>query len=162
MILRDDLIALDYLAARSEVDPRRIGVTGISMGATRSWWLMGLDERIRAGVAVACLTRYQNLIAHQSMKAHGIYYYVPGFLNHFDTEAVVALAAPRALLFQTGDRDEGSPPDGVHIIEQKVRPAYQLYNADGAFQSILYPGVGHVYLPEMWEKTLAWFDQYLK
>src|ERR1051325_3116806 len=57
MILRDDLMALDYLASRPEVDARRIGVIGMSMGATRSWWLMALDERIQTGVAVACLTR---------------------------------------------------------------------------------------------------------
>src|SRR5581483_7914744 len=61
MILRDDLMALDYLASRPEVDSDRLCVTGISMGATRSWWLMALDERLKTGVAVACLTRYQNL-----------------------------------------------------------------------------------------------------
>lgn len=161
MILRDDLIALDYLVSRPEVDSQRIGVTGISMGATRSWWLMALDDRIKAGVAVACLTRYQNLVAHEGLKYHGIYYFVPGFLNHFDTEAVVALAAPRPLLFQTGDRDEGSPVAGIRIIEAKVRPAYRLYGAERQFESVLYPGVGHVYLPEMWERTLAWMDDKL-
>jgi dienelactone hydrolase len=162
MILRDDLMALDYLASRSEVDPERIGVTGISMGATRSWWLMALDDRIKAGVAVACLTRYQNLMAHQALRDHGIYYYVPGFLNYFDTEAVVALAAPRALLFQTGDQDSGSPTDGVRVIEEKVRPIYKLHGAIDSFQSVIYPGVGHVYLPEMWQKTVGWFDTHLK
>src|SRR5215471_17868040 len=45
MILRDDLIALDYLASRPDVDGNRIGVTGMSMGATRTWWLMALDDR---------------------------------------------------------------------------------------------------------------------
>src|ERR1035441_3202416 len=67
MMLRDDLMALDYLASRPEVDARRIGVTGMSMGATRSWWLMALDERIQTGVAVACLTRYQNLIGKSTL-----------------------------------------------------------------------------------------------
>jgi len=33
MMLRDDLMALDYLASRPEVDARRLGVTGMSMGA---------------------------------------------------------------------------------------------------------------------------------
>ena len=46
MLLRDDLMALDYLVSRLEVDLDRIGVTGMSMGATRSWWLMALDERV--------------------------------------------------------------------------------------------------------------------
>ena len=162
MILRDDLMALDYLVSRSEVDARRVGVTGISMGATRSWWLMALEDRIKTGVAVACLTRYQSLIAREGLKYHGIYYYVPGFLNHFDTEAVVALAAPRPVLFQTGDQDEGSPVDGIRTIEWKVRSVYRLFDAENRFQSIIYPGVGHAYLPEMWTATLDWFDDKLK
>jgi dienelactone hydrolase len=162
MMLRDDLMALDYLASRPEVDARRIGVTGMSMGATRSWWLMAMDERIQTGVAVACLTRYENLIEHQMLKAHGIYYFVPNLLNHFDTEAVVALLAPRPALFMNGDQDSGSPPDGIRVIEQAVRPAYRLYGKEGDFQSFIYAGQGHVYTPEMWAKTLAWMDGKLK
>jgi dienelactone hydrolase len=162
MILRDDLMALDYLASRPEADPARIGVTGISMGATRSWWLMALDERIKTGVAVACLTRYQNLIQHEALKAHGIYYFVPGLLTHFDTEAVVALIAPRPVLFMTGSEDIGSPVDGIRAIESAVRPVYQLYGKKKLLQSRIYEGLGHVYSPEMWQSTLAWFDEHLK
>lgn len=162
MILRDDLMALDYLASRPEVDAGRLGVTGISMGATRTWWLMAMDERLKAGVAVACLTRYQNLIQHESLKVHGIFYFVPNLLNYFDTEAVVTLIAPRPVLFQTGDQDAGSPVDGIRVIESVVRPAYRLYGRESDFQSLIYPGLGHVYTPEMWAKTLAWLEQHLK
>ncbi|PWU16576.1 MAG: dienelactone hydrolase [Verrucomicrobia bacterium] len=162
MILRDDLMALDYLASRPEVDPKRIGVTGMSMGATRTWWLMGLDERLKAGVAIACMTRYQNLIQHEMLKAHGIYYFVPGFLNHFDSEAVISLIAPRAILFQTGDQDGGSPVDGIHALEDAVRPAFEVYGKPAQFQSLVYPGLGHVYTPEMWTHTMKWFEEHLE
>jgi len=162
MILRDDLMALDYLASRPEVEPTRIGVTGISMGATRSWWLMALDERIKTGVAVACLTRYQDLIQHEALKAHGIYYFVPGLLTHFDSEAIVALIAPRPVLFMTGSEDIGSPVDGIHAIESAVRPVYKLYGKEEDFQSRIYEGLGHVYTPEMWQRTLAWLGDHLK
>ena len=162
MILRDDLMALDYLASRPEVDAARIGVTGISMGATRAWWLAALDERLRAGVAVACMTRYEELIRTGMLKAHGIYYFVPGMLNHFDTEAVLALAAPRPMLFMTGDQDHGSPVEGIRKLEAKVRPAYKLYRAEAHFENAIYPGLSHVYLPEMWERTLAWMDRHVR
>jgi dipeptidyl aminopeptidase/acylaminoacyl peptidase len=162
MIVRDDLMALDYLASRPEVDTERIGVMGMSMGATRTWWLMGMDDRFKAGVSICCLSRYQNLIQHEALKAHGIYYFVPGFLNHFDTEAVVALIAPRPVLFLDGDQDISTPPDGIHAIESAVRPLYRLYGKEAEFESIIYPGQGHVYTPEMWEKTLTWLDQKLK
>ncbi len=161
MLLRDDLMALDYLASRPEVDATRIGATGISMGATRTWWLMALDERIKAGVAVACLTRYQNLISAGGLKYHGIYYYVPGLLEQFDTEAVVACAAPRPLLCLNGDRDEGSPVEGIREIERRVKPAWAVAGAPGAFRSDVFPGVGHSYTPEMWRRMLAWFEERL-
>ncbi len=162
MIARDDLIALDYLCSRREVDRSRIGITGISMGATRTWWAMALDERLKAGVAVCCLTRYQDLIEHGELKQHGIYYFVPGLLQHFDTEAVVALSAPRPLLFLSGEADAGSPVDGIRVIEEKASRAYHLYGAERKFQSIIYPGVGHQYTADMWRRMLAWMDAALK
>jgi len=161
MILRDDLIALDYLCSRPEIDSERVGVTGISMGATRAWWLMALDERLKAGVAVACLTRYQDLIATEGLKYHGVYYFVPGMLNHFDTEAIIASIAPRPLLCMNGDLDGGSPAEGIHKIEKAVKPVYDLYNAAPRFESVVYPNVGHVYLPEMWEKMLVWMGRHI-
>ena len=162
MIVRDDLMALDYLCTRPEVDAQRIGVTGISMGATRTWWLMALDDRPKTGVAVACLTRYQDLIVTRNLKAHGIYYFVPGMLNHFDTEAIIACIAPRAMLFMTGDQDAGSPVEGVEKIGTAVMPVYQLYGAGKAFENRIYPGIGHAYTPEMWQQTLNWLDKQLQ
>ena len=69
MFVRDDQVALDYLCSRPEVDPGRIGATGMSMGSTRAWWLAAVDERVAAVVAVACLTRYQELMAHGELRA---------------------------------------------------------------------------------------------
>ncbi|HVU16508.1 MAG TPA: alpha/beta hydrolase family protein [Candidatus Didemnitutus sp.] len=162
MMLRDDLMALDYLASRPEVDAGRLGVTGMSMGATRTWWLMALDERLKAGVAIACFTRYENLILKESIYQHDIGYFVPGMLKHFDSEAVISLIAPRPILFQTGDSDPGSPIDGIHRIETTVQSAYRLYDAGPEFKSIVYPGLGHVYTPEMWARTFSWLDAHLQ
>jgi dienelactone hydrolase len=162
MIVRDDLMALDYLCSRPEVDAQRVGVTGMSMGATRTWWLMALDDRPQAAVAVCCLTRYRDLIDAQMLKAHGIYYFVPGLLNHFDSEAVVACMAPRAFLSLAGAEDAGSPVSGIQKIETAAGPAWRLYGKADAFRSVIYPGVGHVYTPEMWQEMLRWFDTRLR
>jgi fermentation-respiration switch protein FrsA (DUF1100 family) len=132
------------------------------MGATRSWWLMALDERIKAGVAVGCLTRYQALIAEQKLSAHGIYYFVPDFLKYFDTEAVISLIAPRPILFMTGDRDAGSPVSGIKKIEEVVHKVYNLSHANESFKSIIYPNTGHVYTADMWDKMTKWMDKHLK
>jgi dienelactone hydrolase len=77
MMLRDEQIALDYLLSRPEVDPKRVGAQGMSMGSTRAWWLAAIDDRVKAIVGVACFTRYEDLIATRALRAHGIYYFVP-------------------------------------------------------------------------------------
>jgi dienelactone hydrolase len=162
MMVRDDLMALDYLFSRADVDSTRVAVTGISMGATRSWWLMALDERIKTGVAVGCLTRYQELISEQKLKAHGIYYFVPGLLKYFDTEAIISLIAPRSILFMTGDQDDGSPVSGIKKIEKVVQKVYDLNKVSENFQSIIYPHTGHVYTPDMWDKMTKWMNSQTK
>ncbi|HTI70619.1 MAG TPA: alpha/beta hydrolase family protein [Candidatus Limnocylindria bacterium] len=161
MMLRDDLMALDYLCSRPEIDTNKVGVTGMSMGATRTWWLMALDDRLKSGAAIACLTRYQDLIAAGQIKQHGIYYFVPGMLEHFDTEAVLACIAPRAIMCLNGTKDSGSPVAGIRKIDSILRPLWRLHEADWAFRCDLYPGVGHEYTRDMWAKTLSWFDETL-
>ena len=108
------------------------------------------------------MTRYTDLIRIEGLKYHGIYYFVPGMLNHFDSEAIMALAAPRPMLYLTGDKDYGSPIEGIRKLEAKVRPAYGLYRAEANFENIVYPGLGHVYLPEMWDKMAGWMDKHVR
>jgi dienelactone hydrolase len=160
--VRDDQIALDYLAGRPEVDRSRIGATGMSMGSTRAWWLAAVDERIAAVVGVACLTRYQHLIAHGQLRQHGIYYFTNGLLKNFDTEGVLALIAPRPCLALTGDLDAGSPADGIRVLEEKVGRIYGLLDAPYHFKSIIYKDVGHAYTAEMRVETLAWFARWFR
>jgi lysophospholipase L1-like esterase/dienelactone hydrolase len=162
MFVRDDQVALDYLCTRPEVDVKKIGATGMSMGSTRSWWLAAVDDRIASVVGVACLTRYENLLKHGQLRQHGTYYFVNGLLKHFDTEAVVSLIAPRSLLFLTGDLDAGSPADGIKIIEEKVGGVYKAAADPVKFKSIRYPDIGHTYTPAMRKEMLAWFDKWLK
>lgn len=162
MFVRDDQIALDYLCSRPEVDAKRIGATGMSMGSTRAWWLAAVDERVKATVAVACFTRYQNLIRHGGLNQHGVYYFTNGLLRHFDSEGVLALIAPRPLLALTGDLDAGSPADGIRDLERQVGKVYNAVGAPDRFRSVLYPDIGHTVTPEMRKETLAWFDRWLK
>ncbi len=162
MMLRDEQIALDYLVSRPEVDPTRIGAQGMSMGSTRAWWLAAIDDRIRAVVGVACFTRYEDLIAIRELRAHGIYYFVPGLLKHFDSEGVMALLAPRPFLALTGDRDAGSPPEGMKKLDDILTRLYQLHGTPERFRSIVYPETGHVYTDDMKQRMAAWFDRFLK
>ncbi len=162
MMVRDDLLALRCLLKRPEVDPRRVAAMGFSMGSTRSWWAAALDERISAVVSVACLTRYQSLLAAGGLAQHGIYYYVPGVLREgIDMEAVIGLIAPRPHLTLTGDQDAGSPADGVRAINSFQRKLYRLCGKPGNFRGVLFRGVGHVFTPRMWREAEAWLRKHL-
>ena len=161
MMLRDEQIALDYLISRPEVDANRVGAQGMSMGSTRSWWLGAIDDRIKAVVGVACFTRYEDLVAIRELRAHGIYYFVPGLLKHFDTEGVMALLAPRPFLALTGDRDAGSPPEGMKNLEAILTRFYKLHGKPERFQSVIYPETGHVYNDDMKKRMVEWFDKHL-
>jgi dienelactone hydrolase len=161
MMLRDEQCLIDYLQSRPEVDKDRIGATGMSMGCTRAWWLAAIDERVKAIVGVACFTRYTELIAHGNLRKHGIYYFVPGVLEHFDTDAIYALVAPRPMLMLSGDQDGGAPTDGIEVLERKLGAVYQLFGKPACFRSVVYEKTGHEYLPEMKAEMLAWFERHL-
>src|SRR5262249_54824476 len=74
MMLFDEHQALTYLAGRPEVDPGRLGVFGLSMGATKAWWLAALDPRVGVCIDLCCLTDFDELIAAGNLKGHSIYY----------------------------------------------------------------------------------------
>ncbi|MBL8796380.1 MAG: acetylxylan esterase [Planctomycetia bacterium] len=161
MMLREEQCLIDYLQTRPEVDKSRIAATGMSMGCTRSWWLAAIDDRIQGIVGVACFTRYTELIAHGNLRKHGIYYFVPGVLAHFDTEAIHALVAPRPHLELSGDQDGGAPTDGIIVLEKKLGALYELYGKKENFRSVIYKDTGHEYLPEMKAEMAAWFEKHL-
>lgn len=163
MMVRDDILALNLLANRPEVDSRRLGAMGFSMGATRTWWIAALDERIQAAVSGGCLTRYQNLVEAGNLRHQSIFYFIPNVLKErIDMEEVVGLIAPRAHLTLTGDRDDGSPVEGVRIINRFQEDLYRLYGRPERFRGIVYPDTGHEYTPEMWQETMGWLDTHLK
>jgi hypothetical protein len=159
MMLREEQCLIDYLETRPEVDKTRIAATGMSMGCTRSWWLAAIDDRIKAVVGVACFTRYTELIAHGNLRRHGIYYFVPGVFQQFDTEAIHALIAPRPHLELSGDQDAGAPTDGVIVLEKKLGALYGLYGKSENFRSVIYKDTGHEYLPEMKIELTDWLER---
>jgi cephalosporin-C deacetylase-like acetyl esterase len=150
MMLRDDLLALNYLVSRPEIDPQRVGATGMSLGGSRTTWLGALDQRLKVIIPVAQMTRYAEFAASGNYNLHGIYYHVPGFLKSgLDMEILTALAAPRTQMILIGDEDPLSPIEGVRKVIDFTRHVYKLYGADERFLPKIYPGLGHQYTAEM-------------
>jgi hypothetical protein len=160
MMMFDEFRALDYLASRSEVDDTRLGVLGMSMGATKAWWLAALDPRVKACMDVCCLTNYAELIHTHGLKEHGIYYYVPSLLKQFQTADINELIVPRAHLSVNGRHDPLTPPAGVEEIRDYLLPLYRQYGNASDCRIELFD-CAHAELPQMRQLILEWMDRYL-
>ena len=57
----DAIRAIDYLVSRPEVDPSRIGVTGISGGGTQTSYVAALDERVAAAAPTCYICGFHRL-----------------------------------------------------------------------------------------------------
>lgn len=160
MMMFDEFQAVTYLSGRPEVDAKRIGAFGLSMGATKAWWLAALDPRIRLCIDLCCLTDYEELIKIKNLKGHGIYYYVPGLLKHFQTHQINELIVPRPHLSLNGRRDLLTPPAGVERVRDYLLPLYRKYGKEEDCHVELFD-CGHEETPEMRRRVLAWLDKHM-
>ena len=103
--------AIDYLETRSEVDAKRIGVTGISGGGAITWYLAAVDERVAAAAPVCSTYTFGSQAQH--WRAFGqcdcIYFHNT---YGWDFPMVAALIAPRPLLMG-GKPFGGKEGDGL-------------------------------------------------
>lgn len=160
MMVYDSLRALDYLATRPDVDARRLGALGLSMGSTISWWAAALDTRVRVCVDICCLTDFDALIAARGLDGHGLYYYVPSLLKHFSAAQINALIAPRAHLSLAGLLDPLTPPAGLDRIDAALREAYAAAGAPDAWRLVRSP-TGHAETAAMRAEIVDWLERWL-
>jgi cephalosporin-C deacetylase-like acetyl esterase len=160
MMLFDEVQAVTYLSQRSEVDANRIGAFGLSMGATKAWWLAALDPRIKLCIDLCCLTDYQELIRTDHLKGHGIYYYVPRLLKYFQTHEINELIVPRPHLSLNGRRDLLTPPAGVERIRDHLLPLYEKHGKKADCRIELFD-CGHEETAEMRRLVVEWLERYL-
>jgi pimeloyl-ACP methyl ester carboxylesterase len=109
----DHMRALDYLCSLEQVDPRRLGCIGHSLGGYNAFFLAAYDERVAACVASCAFTPLvadDNPMrwARETWFCHmpRLRPYIEKRRFPFDFEHVFALIAPRALLVVTGLRDD--------------------------------------------------------
>lgn len=160
MMVYDSLIALDYLVSRPDVDAQRIATIGLSMGSTMAWWVTALDTRIKVCVDICCLTDYHSLIKTRGIDGHGIYYYVPGLLNHFTTSRINALIAPRPHLSLAGNYDPLTPPDGLDIVDRELKKVYKSHGKSSAWRLLRFE-TGHFETAVMRQEIITFLKRWL-
>ncbi|MCP4641806.1 MAG: prolyl oligopeptidase family serine peptidase [bacterium] len=100
----DGMRCIDYLQSRDDVDPERIGCTGISGGGTLTSYLMALDDRISAaapGCYITSLRRHIETTGPQDAEQN-IQGQIAFGMGHED---YVMMRAPRPTLIMTATDD---------------------------------------------------------
>lgn len=155
-MLWDLMRAVDYLGTRKEVDARRIGCLGHSLGGQETLFLAATDRRIAAAVSSCGFSNYRALFA--AGINHNFAAYVPGLLRYGDLERVLGLVAPRPFLALAGDADPIFPLAGVRETVRRAKRAYR--GTAERLQLEVQPG-GHAFSPSMREVAYAWLDRWL-
>ena len=153
-MLHDGQVALDVLAARGDVDARRIGCIGHSLGAKEALYLAAFDPRITAAVSSegGIGTTMSNWDAEWYLGD----IVKQGKFTHEHHE-LLALAAPRPFLLVGGDSADGAA--SWPWIEAAL-PVYRLYGSPPRLGLLDHKG-GHAVPPDVAPRLLEWLETYV-
>ena len=126
---------LDLLVEHSLVDPRRIGMCGLSYGATCTLFLAALDHRVAAAVVSGFFSSWKE--AHKMPLNMCGSQIMPGMLGRIEHVDLGALICPRPLLIETGTEDPLFPEAAARESVGQLRPLYEARDsADGLVHDI--------------------------
>lgn len=159
VVFWDDVRTVDYLVTRPEVDPRRIGCQGVSMGGYRALFLAALEPRIRAACVVGFMSAVRPMLpAH--IDTHSFVHFLPALHRYLDWPDVASLTAPRALLVLQCGRDRLFPLEGMKDSVEKIAAVYERAGAKDRFTGRFHD-VPHQYTRQMQDEAFAWFGREL-
>lgn len=178
---------LDYLETRPDVDAKRIGMIGFSMGGIQTWLAASVDDRVRVAVPAIAVQSFRwsldndqwqgraNTIklAHETaakdlgepainQKVCRVLWdkIIPGIVDQFDCPSMIRLFAGRPLLILSGTRDGNCPYGGAKLAIAAAEKAYADAGASERLR-VLVEDVGHTVTPPQRQAALEWFERWL-
>ncbi len=151
--------ALDVLAEDPRVDPRRLGVTGVSGGGAVSFYLAAVDDRIKAVSSLCGISTPVDAVRNRHLTGHCDCFY-PVNLYRRDLSDYAALIAPRAAMFCFADHDTLFHPAETLAFVERTRKIYQLYKQKDFCLRVTCPGP-HGDHPEFDKATAEFFDNHV-
>jgi dipeptidyl aminopeptidase/acylaminoacyl peptidase len=164
--LRDILAGIDAATKKYPIDPARLGVTGWSYGGYMTMWTVTQTNRFHAAVAGAGIANWQSYYGQNLIGQ----WMIPFFgASVYDDPAVYEKSSPihfiknvkTPTLVIVGERDAECP------ASQSYEFWHALKTLGVPTQLVIYPGEGHLFLEskhqaDRLERTVGWFDNYLK
>jgi dienelactone hydrolase len=153
---------LDYLCQHPNVDPHRIGATGLSGGAWQTIIIGSLDERIAVAVGACGYFSFTSAIERHSDVGDLEYHPHDQFIDG-DYSTLTAMMAPRSILLMYGAEDQyglRAPLQKPHLYDE-MRPFFKLYGKDDniAFHENIDPGT-HNYELDNRQQSYAFFTRH--
>lgn len=160
VMLWDDIRTLDYLASRPEVDAKRLGCVGLSVGGYRSFLLAALDPRIKVGVDVCWMTTYGAQIERHVTNSMGLTFVIPGMYRYFDLPELSAAVAPRALMVILGAKDGLFPLAAMKESFAVIEKCYKKASVTDRLRCSLYDAP-HQFNVEMQAEAWEWLKRWI-
>ncbi len=152
--------AIDYLTSRPDVDPERIGVTGISGGGAATFWIAAADDRFACAVPISGMSDLESYVAHKVVNGHCDCMFMIN-TDRWEWSTIAMLVAPRPLLFANSDKDSIFPMDGNRRIIERLRQFYSMLGSPRNVAEHISQG-GHGDRSDLRIATYRWMNAHLK
>jgi dienelactone hydrolase len=154
------ICGIDYLISRPDVDPGRIGVTGISGGGAATFWIAAADERVKVAVPVSGMADLHSYVPNRVINGHCDCMFLYNTYQ-WPWTRIAALIAPRPLLFVNSDHDTIFPMDANERVINRLERLYSLFGAGDSVDSLVSIG-GHAYRQDIRQATFRFINTHLK
>lgn len=152
----DSIRALDYLLSREDVDPERIGCTGVSGGGTNTAQYVPFDERVKAAMPTCYIAGFPALL--DSVGPQDAEQNLFGQLAEgLDHEEYLTLIAPRPLCVGAATGDY-FPLAGARACVESGKRVYATLGVPDDL-SLAVAEQNHGYHLPMRQAAYAWFNR---
>lgn len=127
--------AVDWLAARNDIDPQGLAAYGFGRAAPALLHAASFDDRIKTVVLDQMLVSYENVLT-EKINRRVFENIVPGAIPRYDLPDLVASVAPRRVTIRNPLNSLGQPVKLVKLHEQ-YELARAVYQTAGAAQALI-------------------------
>jgi dienelactone hydrolase len=161
---RDVSKIIDALSARSDVDPSRVGVAGVSMGSSTCMVLAWREPRVSVVVGLIGAVDFWYDVTktppgpQQQAKREALSPRVRQLVQSLDPLGHKQAIPPKALFLANGALD-AIDIESIKAFVKDLRPSYEAY--PDRLQLLEEPKTGHTVTDRMWSEGTRWLVRHM-